>query len=307
MRAYAALLLFLVSSMHSLPAENRRSTITNSTGMTLVWIPAGNFMMGSSSGESEVMLQQMKQKGVHTWYQASPPSEAPPHRVKISRPFYMGMYEVTLGQFRKFVDATGFRTDAEKDGNGGDGKGNGKWMTKPEFNWKNIGFERNDDMPAVNVTWSDAVAFCEWLTRVEGHTYRLPTEAEWEYACRAGTTTRSYWGDDDSRRDECVWHGANSGGGFHRVGELKSNAFGLHDMCGNVYEYCSDWFSTNGYASGTENLLLDPNGPASGIEKVVRGGSWGTDAMHCRSAFRGGAGLTHRNRRDGFRVVRSGD
>jgi formylglycine-generating enzyme required for sulfatase activity len=310
MRAYAALSLFvsLVLATGAWSADKTLdSIITNSAGVALVLIPAGEFMMGSSPEESERMLQMMKQKGVHAWYQNSPPGEVPRHEVRISSPFYMGMYEVTLGQFRAFVDAASYRTDAEKDGKGGDGKLNGKWTIQPQFNWKNMGFERSDDMPVVNVTWNDAVAFCEWLASAEGHKYRLPTEAEWEYACRAGATTRNYWGDDESRRNEYAWHNSNSGGTFHPVGQLKANAFGLYDMCGNAYEYCSDWFSTYAYASIAEKPVADPKGPASGTEKVVRGGSWGTDPMHCRSAFRGGAGLTHRNMRDGFRVVRTGD
>jgi eukaryotic-like serine/threonine-protein kinase len=274
---------------------------TNSIGMKFVLIPRGEFMMGSTAAEADLQLKRTKAKGVHTWYQLSPPSEVPPHRVKITKPFYLGTYEVTLGEFGKFVEATGYRTDAEKDGKGSDGKVNGKWTTRPEFNWRNMGYERSDDMPVVNVTWNDAVAFCEWLTKKEGTRYRLPTEAEWEYACRAGTTTRYFWGDDEAKRNEYVWHGGNSNGGPRRVGELKPNAWGLYDVCGNAYEYCSDWFSTNYYALAP---LTDPKGATTGEERVVRSGSWGTDPMHCRSAFRGGAGPTHRNMRDGFRVVR---
>lgn len=101
--------------------------------------------------------------------------------------------------------------------------------------------------------------------------------------------------------DRCVWHGANSRNGPHPVGELKPNAFGLHDMCGNAYEYCLDCFSGKPYSL---EPAADPSGPATGSERVVRGGSWGTLGMHCRSAFRGGAGPSHRNQRDGFRVVR---
>lgn len=279
--------------------------------MRLALIPNGEFWMGSTREESEAALEQMTRKGVHDWYRQSPPGEAPRHRVRITRQFYIGVYEVMLGQFGQFVAATGYRTDAEQDGKGADGKVNGKWTTKPEFNWKNMGYDRGVDLPVVNVTWNDAEAFCEWLSKWERVQYRLPTEAEWEYACRAGTTTRFYWGDDEALRNQYVWHGGNSSGEPHPVGQLKPNAFGLHDMCGNVYEYCSDWFSTNNYANVAANvssrevgIASDPAGPSSGTEKVVRSGSWGTDPMHCRSAFRGGAGLTHRNMRDGFRVVR---
>ena len=276
---------------------------TNSIGMRLARVPAGEFMMGSTHEEADLLLKQMKEKRVHAWYQASPPGEVPRHRVKVTKPFYLGAFEVTLGQFRQFVEATGYRTDAETDGKGGDGKVNGKWTTRPAFNWKNMGYERSEDMPVVNVTWNDAVAFCAWLGKKENARYRLPTEAEWEYACRAGATGPYFWG-ADAERNQFVWHGVNSAGGPHRVGELKPNAWGFYDICGNVYEYCSDWFSTNCY---TVAPVEDPKGPMSGEERVVRGGSWGTDPMHCRSSFRGGAGPTHRNMRDGFRVVREAE
>jgi formylglycine-generating enzyme required for sulfatase activity len=159
----------------------------------------------------------------------------------------------------------------------------------------------DDELPVMNVSWNDAVAFCEWLTRKEGVRYRLPTEAEWEYACRAGTSTPYFWGDDDARRDAHAWSAANAGPGPHPVGRLRPNAWGLYDTNGNVYEYCSDLWSPTAYQAG---LLVDPAGPTLGDEIVVRGASWGTRAIHCRSAFRGSAPKDHRNRRDGFRVVR---
>jgi len=286
------------------PAVATGKSMTNSIGMKLTRIPPGEYMMGSTAEASERFLKQMTEKGIKEWYPDSPPSEVPLHPVKITKPFYLGVYEVTLGDFKKFVEATGYRTDAEKDGKGADGKLNGKWTTKSDFNWRSMGYERSDNEPVVNVTWNDAVAFCEWLSKEEGRLYRLPTEAEWEYACRAGTTSSYHWGDDESQRDQYVWHGRNSGGKPHPVGELKPNAFGLYDMNGNAYEYCSDWHSKNPYDT---KAVEDPKGPATGTERVVRSGSWGTDPMHCRSAFRGGAGQTHRNRRDGFRVVRAAE
>lgn len=121
--------------------------------------------------------------------------------MRITKPFYLGAYEVTVGEFRKFVEDSGYKTDAEKDGidswafNTKTGKLEPEGR-KPEYTWRNPGWEQTDDHPVVNVTWNDAVAFCEWLSRKEGATYRLPTEAEWEYACRAGTTTRFWSGDD---------------------------------------------------------------------------------------------------------------
>ncbi len=297
---FALAAAFAFTSRGGLPSPP--SEITNRVGMRLVLIPAGEFLMGSARKEADQMLAQMKAKHVNEWYQQSPISEVPRHRVRITKPFYMGRCEVTLSQFRRFVAETDYRTDAERDGKGADGKIEGKWTTKPQFNWSNMGYDRSDEVPVVNVSWNDAAAFCDWLGKKEGAIYRLPTEAEWEYACRGGTTTRYFWGDDEKPRDQFVWHGRNSDGGPHPVGQLKPNPFALYDICGNAYEYCSDWFSTNAYQP---SLLIDPAGPGSGTEHVVRSGSWGTDPMHCRSAFRGGAGPTHRNMRDGFRIVQA--
>src|SRR2546429_2737586 len=275
-------------------------TLTNSIGMKLRLIPAGEFTMGSSKEEAERMAERIRQKKHHPWYLVGPLSEWPHRRVKITQPFYLGVYEVTVGEFRKFVEATDYHTDAEKDGEGADGCSNGKWETKPGYSWKNTGLDRNDQLPVMNVTWNDAVAFCQWLSAKEGQNYRLPTEAEWEYACRAGTATPFYWGSDESQRDQYAWSGANSGGVLHPVGQLKANGFGLYDMIGSVYEYCSDWYAPTAYVAA---LMVDPAGPATGTEIVVRSASWSTDSIHCRSAFRGSAPKTHRNRRDGFRVL----
>ena len=118
--------------------------------------------------------------------------------MRITQPFYLGVHEVTRGQFRRFVDEAGYQTEAEKDGKGGWGwnEETKKFEQNPRFTWQNPGFEQTDEHPVVNVSWNDAVAFIAWLSRKEGKTYRLPTEAEWEYACRAGTTTRYSCGDD---------------------------------------------------------------------------------------------------------------
>ena len=157
------------------------SLITNSLGMKFTLIKAGEFLMGSPDTDKD-----------------AEDAEKPQHRVRITRPFYLGVHEVTRGQFRRFVDDTGYQTEAEKDGKGGWGWNEDakKFEQNPRYTWLNPGFEQTDLHPVVNVSWNDAVAFAEWLGRKEGKTYRLPTEAEWEYACRAGTTTRFFCGDD---------------------------------------------------------------------------------------------------------------
>jgi formylglycine-generating enzyme required for sulfatase activity len=278
---------------------------TNSLGAVFRKIPAGEFLMGSPKAYADAMAA----KVTCDWYRDSAPSETPPRRVKISRAFWMGAHEITLGEFRRFVEATGHVTDAERDGRGAAGRRDGKWVEQaPGFSWKNLGYDRADNEPVNNVSWNDAVAFCAWLSQQENATYRLPTEAEWEYACRAGATTPFFWGDDESRRNDYVWSGANSGGKPHPVGQLKPNAWGLHDMNGNVYEYTADGWSTNLLAAlgvrDPATLLTDPRVPANVEWVVLRSASWGTAPVHCRSAFRGGAAKDHRNQRDGFRIVR---
>jgi formylglycine-generating enzyme required for sulfatase activity len=295
--------LFCLSQAYAAEAAG----LTNSLGMALVKISAGDFVMGSPKEYAEATAR----KVTSNWYRDSAPSEWPQRRVRISRPFYMGAHEVTLGQFRAFVQATSYRTDAERDGKGAAGKRAGKWVeSEAEFNWRNMGYDRNDEEPVVNVSWNDARAFCDWLSKKEKTTYRLPTEAEWEYACRAGTTTAFFWGDDETLRSQFAWTSANSGGGPRKIGELKPNPWGLYDMLGNAYEYCADGWSTNVAAAlraPSGNVFVDPFVPSgnAGNLIVVRSTSWGTNPLHCRSAFRGSAPKDHRNQRDGFRVVRA--
>ena len=278
--------------------------LRNSVGATLVLIPAGEFVMGSSQEEADRLAALMKEKKITSWYPDSPRSEAPPRKTRITRSFYLAATETTLGEFRAFVAETGYVTDAERDGKGADGKANGRWTSGPAFSWNNMGYERGDDQPVVNVSWNDARAYCSWLSAKEGRRYRLPTEAEWEYACRAGSTGRYSWGDDDAQQNEHSWTRANSAGGPHPVAQLKPNAWGLYDMLGNVYEYCQDVFVAAPYDPAQS---VDPKGPETGESRVVRSGSWGTDPMHPRCAFRGGASATHRNMRDGFRVACDAD
>ncbi|MCI0537057.1 MAG: formylglycine-generating enzyme family protein [Verrucomicrobiales bacterium] len=274
-------------------------SMTDGIGLRLTLVPAGEFLMGSPEDYSKTMAAKVN----GDWYRESALSEWPQRRVKIAQPFYLGACEVRLAEFKQFIDATGYVTLAERDGKGGDGSGpDGKWTTKPEYNWRNTGLPWDGDRPVMNVAWLDAAAFCEWLTKKEGARYRLPTEAEWEYACRAGTSTPFYWGDDESQRNDYAWSPANAkGAGPQRVGQLKPNAWGLYDMTGNVYEYCSDYWTTNLFQAA---LLVDPTGPRSGEFRAIRSASWGTNPLHCRSAFRGSVGETQRNCRDGFRVVR---
>jgi formylglycine-generating enzyme required for sulfatase activity len=223
-------------------------------------------MMGSKESAEETVAFFRKTYGNSALKPDYHKDEYPQHRVRITRPFYLGTYHVTRGQFRQFIadterlshvqKATAYKTDAEKS----DPKGAFGWIPdtkKIEFNekysWQNVGFEQTDMHPVINVTWNDAVAFCGWLSHKEGTSYRLPTEAEWEYACRAGTTSRYYSGDDPETlvkvgnvADAAAkttfpdWKcpiKANDGYAFTApVGSFQPNAFGLYDMHGNAWQ-----------------------------------------------------------------------
>jgi formylglycine-generating enzyme required for sulfatase activity len=265
--------------------------ITNSIGMKLVLIPAGEFMMGSDetdpdAEDDEVVVDAAGKKQKH--------------RVRITRPFYLGATEVTRGQFRRFVDDTGYRTEAEKDGKGGYGlnEAAGKIEQDPNYTWQNLGFEQTDEHPVLNVSWNDAVAFCEWLRKKEGVTYRQPTEAEWEYACRAGTTTRYSCGDDPGGLSAV---GNFSGRGTVLVRRYNPNAWGLFDMHGNVWEWCSDGYAPDYYRRSPTD---DPQGAERAPRRVLRGGGWSSEPRLAQSAIRGRYAPGFRDSGLGFRLAR---
>lgn len=149
------------------------------------------------------------------------------------------------------------------------------------------------------MNWDDAKAFCDWLTRKEGQKYRLPTEAEWEYACRAGTRTLWSFGDNESDLGDHAWFLVNSNSQTHAVGQKRPNAYGLSDMYGNEWEWCQDWYGDGYYAKSPTD---DPTGPATGSARVIRGGGWYTPAGLCQSAIRFNRGPGLRPGHLGFRV-----
>jgi serine/threonine protein kinase/formylglycine-generating enzyme required for sulfatase activity len=239
-------------------------------------IPAGKFMMGSPDGEGTA-------------------GEHPEHEVRITRPFYLGIFEVTQGQYKAVTGQ-----------NPSDNKGSDN--VPP------------DKLPLERVHWLEAVKFCNKLSEREGlepfykierlsasvpdwggRGYRLPTEAEWEYACRAGTTTLYSFGDDDDALGQHSWYSANSNNVTHAVGQKDPNRFGFHDMLGNVWEWCWDWY---GEAYYEQSPTDDPRGPAEGTARVCRGGCWNFPAERARSARRD-AGDQYRNFRLGFRMARN--
>jgi formylglycine-generating enzyme required for sulfatase activity len=213
--AFLAVILTLqIGSVRSLCAQSSRGVaaqnggapaalptqIKDSIGITLVLIPAGEFQMGGSE-PAEELVKTFPQYGVQADFFHD---EYPQHRVRITKPFYMGKYEVTNGQFGQFAEDANYKTEAEQkensrrgDGGWGFNQGEQKFEGRdPKYNWRKPGFPTPSDQPVVDITWDDSNAFCKWLSKKEGKTYRLPTEAEWEYAARGGTKTR-YWSGND--------------------------------------------------------------------------------------------------------------
>ena len=290
--------------------------ITNCIGMQLKQIPAGEFTMGSNASRGD-----LETAGFVLSDTFDNSDEQPAHRVRITKPFYMGIHEVTRGQFAAFVTDTGYRTDAEKDGKGGYGfEAVGNASQKPEYTWKDNGMSQTDSHPVINVSWNDAVEFIKWLSKKEGKQYRLPTEAEWEYCCRAGSETHFSTGDslaslkdfgnmlDASYKGKYTIHtdqGFPFDDGFvytSPVGQFKANKFGLYDMHGNVWEWCNDWYGKDYYATSPPT---DLGGPITGSYRVYRGGSWGFSAWYCRSAFRSIDEPSSRYDNLGFRLALS--
>lgn len=251
-------------------------TIVNSIGMRFALIPAGKFMMGSP--EKEVYRSEDE------W----------PHEVTLTKPYYLGAYEVTQGQFEKIMGHNPSFYSA---------KGGGKLR---------VAKKDTSAYPVERIAWTDAAEFCAKLSAKEGKSYRLPTEAEWEYACRAGTKTVFHMGNKFNSNLGNInglsysSYGDETGGPFHRatikVGEYKNhaNAFGLFDMHGNVQEWCADWYADDYYKNSPKE---DPRGPEKGSERVLRGGAWPSSAKACRSAARNHLAPEERSWTNGFRVL----
>jgi formylglycine-generating enzyme required for sulfatase activity len=317
------------------PGQTRKSTepepfIARPINMKMVLIPAGTFQMGSSQEEIDRVINLKL-----PW----PPvdiirAEGPQHEVQISQPFYMGIHEVTRGQFRQFLKESSYKIP----------KGayrhhpNGTWGMDNNADWENPGYEQTDDHPVVCVSWNDAQEFIKWLNEKYPPTlpspllggegpgvrgawkYALPTEAQWEYACRANTRTRYSCGDSDDSlnghaniadasfkpkfpgTDWARWAVSwDDGYAFTSpAGKFRPNGFGLYDMHGNVWEWCADLWDPNYYQA---KVKLDPAGPSAGGYRVIRGGSWNTAASLARCAQRYHNDPGHRTDNFGFRVV----
>jgi len=250
--------------------------VTNSIGMKFRLIPAGEFLMGAVPGDDE-----------------ADEDEKPQHRVEITKPFYFGVYEVTQEQYERVM---------------GDNPSNFKGLNHP----------------VEQVSWDEAVSFCEKLSRMDGETYRLPSEAEWEYAARGGVDGKKYvWGDQSmpivnglkqanvadvsaKRKYSDLTIFAGYDDGFTEtspVGSFAPNGYGLYDMAGNVWEWCSDWYNIGYY--GTRASLRDPKGPEQGEVRVLRGGSWFPVPGGLRSSYRSSLTPDYRSPDIcGFRILR---
>lgn len=231
--------------------ETSSVTLTNSIGMKFKLIPAGSFLMGSPKSEKNRAND-----------------ESPQHKVTLTQPYYLGVYEVTQEQYERVMG-------------------------------ENPSHFRGAKLPVEMVSWEDAREFCKKLSQLEKNmTHRLPTEAEREYAARAGTKTAYYWGDGFDAR--YAWCDQNRGGKTQEVGTRQANPWGLFDMSGNVWEWCEDWYA-NKYPSVGEEI--DPKGAASGSVRVFRGGCWYLDPKGCRLAFRRDGTPDFRGSGLGFRVL----
>jgi formylglycine-generating enzyme required for sulfatase activity len=251
--------------------------------MKMVLIPPGTFVMGADKNEPG-------------WAQG----EGPRHEVEVSKPFAIGAFEVTVGQFRAFVKATNYVTETERLG------GAVQWdfaekvhKRDPAILWMKPGYSQTDEHPVVCVTWNDAQAFCKWLSDKEGVAYTLPTEAQWEYACRAGTTSTWSFGDHEGALDAHGWSAFNAEEKAHAVGQKRPNAWGLYDMYGNAWEWCTDRYDADYYGVSPK---VDPPGADAG-SRAMRGGCRVDGVGQLRSAARGWNGQDVGNNVIGFRVI----
>ncbi len=261
----------LLKTQQLKPGNVFRDPLTESGfGPEMVVIPAGTFRMGDIQGTGG-------------------DREKPVHEVSV-KSFAMGRYPLTVGEFRQFVEATGYKTEAETGGGSYVWKGN-NWQQVEDANWRNPSFPQEapqeDNQPVVCISWNDTKAYIDWLTEQTGQEYRLPSEAQWEYAARAGTDTDYWWGNKFARnRVNCRGSGRPSqwsGKQTAPVGSFKPNPFGLYDTAGNVWEWCADrWWHDNYKGAPTDGSVWEGDGSLF----VLRGGSWNSGARQVRSAYR---------------------
>ncbi len=246
--------------------EDVPETFTNSVGMTFVRIAAGSFLMGTSDEEIEALIKRYPDTHLG-WFE----DERPQHSVTISEPFWMGTHPVTQVQWEAVMGDNPSR------------------------------FKGDLSRPVEQVSWDDVQQFLERLSASDGRTYTLPSEAQWEYTCRAGSSGAYCFGDDVSQLGDYAWYQENSGHRTHPVGKKQANAWGLYDMHGNVWEWCQDF-----YGDYLASAAQDPSGPDAGAFRVIRGGGWDDPALLARAACRYAVGPAYRDDGLGFRCSSSG-
>ena len=266
-----ARLLCLASLVHDLIANAEPAGVVEKHGIEFVSIPAGQFFMGTSIEDRSLLEQQ-------GWWNRFLRTEMPAHRVIISKPFLIGVTEVTQSQWKKVM---------------------GKAHEPTAF--------RSDDRPVDSVSFDDVAGFIKQLNKSGPDKFRLPTEAEWEYCCRAGSwglfmIDETGWAVDEKHLDGFAWSKSNSKGKSQSVGKKTSNAWGLKDMLGNVWEWCDDFYDREFYEK-CEAPVFNPNNRMRFPERVIRGGSWYLPAAYQRAAVRGGAAEENRSPYVGFRLV----
>jgi len=274
---FAVTALFMFGCACSAFAQSK--TYTNSIGMEFVLIPAGSFRMGTPTPSCPQDDPFTEKNEYQECRNSVDSDETPQHKVVISKPFYMGRYEVTQEEWYKIMGSNPSAFKSEKVG------GNSRRH------------------PVEQISWDDAQEFIRKLNQKEGtQKYRLPTEAEWEYAARAGSTGKYCFGDSEGQLGQYAWYESNSGDKTHPVGQKQPNAWGLYDMHGNVLEWVQDWYGKTYYA---DSPSADPRGPSSGSYRVLRGGKWGDNARNCRSASRYNITPSDWRNNLGFRLVLS--
>lgn len=272
----------------------------NAEAIKMVYIPSGDYTMGSSHDEVEKLINKYGNQ-----FREYLNREKPQHKVTIKKDFYICLNEVTVGQFKQFVAETDYLTEAEK-GEGSFAWTGSKWEMNNKINWRNPGFVQKESHPVVCVSWNDAKAYIKWLNKkYKTNQFRLPTEAEWEYVCRAGSTTRYFFGDDDSllsKHSEFQKENDDHKGTWP-IGKFKPNLWGLHDMYGNVWEWCEDKSHIN-YSGAPDTGKSWTERPIT-TGYIVRGGGWHPLSIYLRSSARAnGLASDSRYTNVGFRIVK---
>lgn len=266
-------------------AQQDKKIELNNVMFELIFVKGGTFKMGATPEQGDEAYT----------------DEKPVQTVTLSD-FYIGKYEVTIGQFTLFVEATGYKTDAETQGGSNiwDGK---HWIRTPNVNWrcdeKGKPADRSKyNHPVVHVSWNDATAYCAWLSKQTGKKFSLPTEAQWEYAARGGNKSKGYKYSGSNNADEVAHYQENNGIAIRPVGQKRPNELEIYDMSGNVWEWCQDWHGD--YRSAP---LTNPKGAVTGSTRVRRGGSWFSFKYCCRVSDRYNSTPDSRYNYVGFRLA----